>query len=81
MNEQIKIQINSIISSIVNCPHAEVQADKHLFLDLLADSLMLTDIVFTLEHEFNIHIQEASLADVNYVCDLYQVVLERTACG
>ncbi|CNF37925.1 phosphopantetheine-binding protein [Yersinia kristensenii] len=76
MTEQIEYRINSVISSIINCPLAEIQADKHLFFELFADSLMLTDIVFTLENEFKLHIQEASLVEVNYVRDLYRIVQE-----
>lgn len=76
MNLQTEERINHIISTIVNCPQSEVLSDKHFYLDLLADSLMMIDLMLMLEQEFAININDDALNELNIVSDLYQVIDE-----
>lgn len=77
MKENIEIRVNDIVSSIIQCSPSEIQPEKHLYSDLLADSLMITDIILALEVEFNLQTNDSDLANVNYVCDLYRMIAEQ----
>lgn len=74
MQKSVETRINDIIATIIYCSESDVQPDKHLYYDLLADSLMITDIILALEVEFNLQMSDAELANVNYVRDLYQLI-------
>lgn len=77
MNQQIEERINNVVSSIINCPSADVRPEKHLYYDLLADSLMMMDLMLVLEQEFFINVKDDDFADVNYVRDLYHLIDEQ----
>ncbi|MFT8209929.1 MAG: acyl carrier protein [Symbiopectobacterium sp.] len=77
MNQQVEERINNVVSSIINCPPVDVQPEKHLYYDLLADSLMMIDLMLMLEQEFHINVKDEDLDNVNYVLDLYRLIDER----
>ena len=74
MNLQIEERINSAVSSIINCPSVEVLPEKHLYYDLLVDSLMMIDLLLLLEQEFRINVKDDAFEGINYVNDLYQLI-------
>ncbi|MCW2477111.1 MULTISPECIES: phosphopantetheine-binding protein [unclassified Symbiopectobacterium] len=77
MNKDVEDRINNVVSSIINCSSVDVLPEKHLYYDLLADSLMMMDLMLVLEQEFTINIKDDVLDDVNYVKDLYRLIHER----
>lgn len=77
MKQNVEERINNVVSSIINCSSAEVLPEKHLYYDLLADSLMMIDLMLVLEQEFVFKIKDDALDDVNYVKDLYRLIHER----
>lgn len=74
MNQNVEERINHVVSSIINCSSADVSPEKHLYYDLLADSLMMMDLMLVLEQEFALNINDDALDDVNYVKDLYRLI-------
>ncbi len=77
MNQQIEERINSAISSIINCPPVDVLPEKHLYYDLLADSLMMIDLFLLIEQEFRISVKDDAFEGINYVKDLYRLIDEK----
>lgn len=74
MKENIETRINHLVATIIHCPVSEIQPEKHLYYDLLADSLMITDIILALEVEFSLQTNDADLAQINTVGDLYNMI-------
>lgn len=70
-NKQI---INKIIADALLCNINEVQPDKYLVKDLLADSIMFIDMVVGINNRFNITITETDLEKLNKVSDVYLVL-------
>lgn len=69
--------INEIIASTLGCGLENVQPEKHLCYDLLADSMDLIDIMINVEMKFGFNIDEEVLSRIEYVNELHRLVASR----
>lgn len=66
--------VNNIISSVLNCSLDVISPEKNICYDLLADSLLLLELIFAIENEFDIKFGEENISQTECVSDLYRIV-------
>lgn len=67
-------RIDALLIASLGCAAADIQPEKALVADLLADSMALMDIAMALETEFGVVMDEQKMEGMNNVADLYRMI-------
>ena len=74
------MEINDILNLLMRqLGRADVHADHRLIEDLGVESADMVNIIATLEEDYNIYIEEESIADLRTVADVYNLVRQHLA--
>ena len=74
----IQDKARAFIATKLNVSESEVTPEKHLFNDLVADSLDVVELLMILEREFNVKFSEDDTTKVKTVGDLYAMIEKYT---
>ena len=77
--EEIERKVNEILATTLQIDNSELRADAVLSTDYQADSLDAVDFCMSLEHEFEIRIEDDAIFTAHQlkVSDVYDLVGER----
>ncbi|CAM3854147.1 phosphopantetheine-binding protein [Serratia silvae] len=74
-------EVDEILMRCTGVDIANITPEKHLVIDLMADSIALIDIAIELESAFGFVFTEHDMQSVNTVADIYDLVTTRSSSG
>jgi acyl carrier protein len=73
-------RITAKIAEVLERPAGEIVDDAAL-TDIVPGSFVLVELVIELQEEFGVRFEQSDVAGIRTVCDLVNLVVERSAAG